>query len=239
VTPLLDVFTIILNEEELLQYCLDSYLHIVDLLGVVSLVDNGSTDATLDIIEAYKTKLPIVLQHHHENSHHGQLRTKALQPCRSPYIAYLDADETWTADIREWLLSGQYQSFGLIAFFKYTTIVDRFRYVTGGNGHTWRMFRNVPGANFPQSVHTEPASPQGWGSSTYLDPWNAPILFDHTSCKSREALWAKGARYQWAADIGVPSVGPIHEYIGRIDNTPPNTIAEFPENVKQRIFCGP
>ncbi len=75
-SPLLDVFSIISNEEELLPYCLESYASITDLLGTVSLVDNNSTDATLDIIESFRDRLPIVLQHHRENSHHGETKLK-------------------------------------------------------------------------------------------------------------------------------------------------------------------
>lgn len=237
--PLLDLYAICLNEEELIQYMLDSYCLISDLVGVVSIIDNGSTDATLDIILSYKDRLPLVLQHHHTDSNHGIMRTKALQPCKSPYIAYLDADESWTSDFRNWLLTGWYKQFGLIGLFKYTTWADRYHYVEGGNGHTWRMFRNDPGANFPQEIHTEPQSPQGWGNSVFTHEWNDPLLFDHTAIKSREQLWAKGWRYRWAHDIGVPAVSGEGEYIWRVENTKPEQIREFPPAVRAKIFTGP
>lgn len=240
--PLLDVFSIVSNEEELLPYCLESYVSISDLLGVCSLVDNNSTDSTLDIIDSYRDKLPIVLQHHRENANHGVMRTKALQPCKSPYIFYLDADETFDSTMRDWLLSEQYKAWGLIGFFKYTTILNRFHYVEGGNGHTWRMFRNDPGANFPQEIHTEPQSPQGWGNSILLDPNNSPLLFDHTATKSWEALWSKGWRYRWAHDAGIPAVGREGEYIWRVETAlgPRKEFnKEFPEDIRRRIFTGP
>jgi glycosyltransferase involved in cell wall biosynthesis len=237
--PLLDVFVLTNNEEELLPYCLESYCLIADLIGVCSVVDNNSTDATLDIIQSYRGRLPIVLQRHNHNSHHGEMRSKALQPCRSPYIMYLDADESWTSDMRDWLLEERYKPWGLIGFMKYTTWADRYHYVTGGNGHTWRMFRNEPGVHFPESVHTVPNSPRGFGSAVFTHEWYDPLLYDHTACKSREALWAKGMRYQIWAEQNVPAVGGPGEYIWRVDNTKPEQIEEFPEHVKRRIFCGP
>lgn len=237
--PLLDVYTIILNEEELLQYCLESYCSIADLIGVCSLVDNGSTDASLDIVESYKTRLPIVLQHHHEDNHHGRLRTKALQVCKSPYIFYLDSDETLSSDFHDWLVSGRYQAADIILFYKYTTWRDRYHYVEGGNGHTYRMFRNVPGVHFPQEVHTVPEAPGGFGQQMWLHEWNDPLLYDHTACKSREGLWAKGQRYQVWAEQNVPAVGGPGEYCWRVDNTKPEQIREFPPAVRAKIFCGP
>ena len=212
--PLLDVFTIVNNEEELLAHCLESYASFRSLIGVVSIVDNNSTDATLDIIERYKSRLPIVLQHHYENSHHGQMRNKALSVCTAPWIFYLDGDETITSDFGDWLASGEMERADYWEIFKYTTIIDRYHYVEGGNGYTWRLFRNLPGVGFPQEIHTEAQHP---GLQRRAQVPNV-FMSDHTAIKSNEALWAKGIRYAWANRLGVPAVGPIHEYRGRVDD---------------------
>lgn len=236
-TPWLSVFTIINNEEELLSYCLDSYCDIVDLLTEVSLVDNNSTDATLDIIESYKTKLPIILQHHRNNSRHGELRDKALSVCKGEYVFYLDSDETTSNDFGNWLRNTDIKQWDWVRFFKYTTIKDKWNFVPGGNDYSQRLFKNYPGVNFPQSVHTE--MQYDWRSRHDV-PRDRVLLFDATACKSPEALYAKAWKYQWAAREKVVGIGPVHEYHWRVTEAyRRNLIERFPDDVIKRITWGP
>lgn len=233
---MIDGFIINLNEEELLPYCLESFALVADQLGVLSIVDNGSTDASMDIIDSFRTRLPIVLQRVVDTPHHGNLRNMAIAPCKAPWIFYLDADETFTVDMRDWLLSDAREAADVWEFFKYTTIVDRYHYVEGGNGPCHRLFRNRGEVNFPQNIHTDPVynfshTKRYWGD-------HGPLLFDHTACKSREALWAKGWRYQWA--WGTEGIGPSHEYVGRVDNAHRlGLVREFEQGIRERIFTGP
>lgn len=236
---LLDAFMILNNEEELVQYALESFVSLGDLLGTLSLVDNNSTDATLMIIEKFRDRLNIVLQNERRHSHHGHLRNMAMEPLtESPWIFYLDGDESFTSNFSDWLRSGAINESNCWQIFKYTTIIDRNHYVEGGNGPTQRLFRNLPGRHFPQSIHTVPTHPDlgGWRDLPGV------FMFDHTACKSREALWAKGARYQWAAREKVPAIGPLSEYVWRVDTAfkeHADRNVEFPENIKNLIFTGP
>lgn len=226
------------NEEELIQYTLESFASLGDLLGILSIVDNNSTDATLSIIESFRDRLNIVLQHERSHSHHGAMRTKAMEPLTSPWIFYLDGDETFTSNFPDWLRSGEVEQANCWQIYKYTTIIDRFHYVEGGNGPTQRLFRNLPGRHFPQSIHTEPTHPE-FGSWRDVP---GVYMFDATACKSQEALWAKGQRYQWAFRDKVQAVGPSHEYVGRVDqafNLYPERNVEFPDHIKPLIFTGP
>jgi glycosyltransferase involved in cell wall biosynthesis len=241
-TPFISVFSMVNNEEEVLQYCLESYESFVDLIQVVSLVDNNSTDDTLDIIDSFKTRLPIVLQHHSVDSEHGKMRNLALEKCKAPWIFYLDSDETVDKTFHYWLLNFDFEKFDLIHFYKYSTIFDRNYQITEGNGHTQRMFRNFAGVHFPQNIHTEPTlgvDNTTWDRVIRLDQ-GGPLLFDHTSCKSVEALWAKGFRYKWANRLKVPGVGLESEYIWRVqESLRKKNYAEFPPYVQSRIFTGP
>jgi len=232
----IDAFAIVLNEEELISYMLDSFVSLGGALGTLSLVDNGSTDRTLQIIERYRDRLNIVLQHDHSNSHHGRLRTKALEPLTAPWIFYLDSDETFTLDFKGWLESGNIEKADVWDIFKYTTILDRYHYVEGGNGPSTRLFRNLPGVHFPQNIHTEPTHP----GLVKKDMIPGVTMFDHTACKSQEALWAKGWRYQWAQ--GTVGIGPIHEYVFRVQdamNKRDRVIREFTDPIRSLIFTGP
>lgn len=229
-------FMIVYNEEEMLPYSLECWRSINDQLDVLSIVDNGSTDATMDIIHSYMDKLPIVLTVEQSHRHHGRLRDLALSKCNPGWVLYLDADETWDLDFPTWLSGTAKEECDQWEFYKYSTTGDRGHTVEGGNGPSRRLFRYRLGVGFPQSIHTEPQGPGlfrlgGYGTG-------GPYLFDHTGCKSREALWAKGWRYQWAR--GVPGIGPSDEYIQRVDDSYQRaTITPIPEHVMRRVFTGP
>ena len=231
---MISFYAIVLNEEEQVRYMLDCAAQVADLLDVCSIVDNGSTDATLDIVHSYRDRVPLQMLREVHHSHHGQLRNLALSICRGDYVLYLDADETWTRDMRDWLLSEHYREADQWDFYKYTTIVDRFHYVSGGNGPCYRMFRRAPGIHYTQNVHTE-AVADSLGARRLAQ---GPLLFDHTACKSREALISKGWRYQ--VHQGTVGVGPWHEYIGRVENAHRlGLVSEFDGSIRNRIFTGP
>ena len=226
-------FLIVKNEEEMLSYCLESFALIADRLDVLSVVDNGSTDATLDILQAWRTRLPLCVRHVRDHAHHGRLRTLALESCHAPWILYLDADETLTRNFPNWLDSTDLEMGDIWEIHKYTTIPDRYHH-GGGDGPSQRLFRNVPGVHFPQSIHTEPTGPNLERKRLAHGVW----MFDHTHCKSPEAMYAKGWRYQWAQ--GVPGIGPVHEYIGRYENAfRLGIIQELPSPVRELVFTGP
>lgn len=232
---MLSAFLVVRNEEELLPYCLESFALVADQLDVLSVVDNGSTDATLDILYEWADRLPIVLQRVNEHAHHGQMRTLALQACHAPWIWYMDADETVTSNFRDWLLSGDIEQYDIWEFHKYTTIPDRYHH-GGGDGPAQRIFRNVPGVHFPQSIHTEPIGRGLVSKHSIPGVW----MFDHTHCASEEKMWAKGWRYQWGFRDGVIGVGPPEEYMQRAQSAYQNgNIYELPEHIRNLIFTGP
>lgn len=232
-------FMILNNEEELVRYALESFLSLGDLLGKLSLVDNNSTDATLEIIDSFSDKMNIVVQHEHGHSHHGQLRNKAMDPLTDDqWIFYLDGDESFTSNFSNWLRSGKIEEANAWSIFKYTTIIDKYHYVEGGNGPTQRLFRNLPGRHFPQSIHTEPTHLKFGAWPTVPDV----LMFDHTATKSWEALMSKGWRYQWAARENVPAIGGSSEYEVRVLNALnvyPERNVSFSDDIRGKIFTGP
>lgn len=228
-------FLIVKNEEETLQWCLESFALIADRLDVLSVVDNGSTDATLEILSHWSQRLPIQIQHVPGEAHHGHLRTLALGRCHAPWVLYLDADETLTGNFPQWLDKGEIEQADLWEIWKYTTIPDRYHH-GGGDGPSQRLFRNMPGVHFPQSIHTEPVWSGRQHKRLIPDVW----MFDHTHCCSEEKMLAKGQRYQWAFRDKVIGVGPVHEYTGRSENAHRlGNIYELPEKVREHIFTGP
>jgi len=230
---LLDAFLILLNEEELLPYALESFCSLGDLLGTLSIVDNGSTDASLAIVESFRSRLNIVLQHEHRHSHHGKLRNLALEPLTSEWILYLDADETFTSNFAEWLRTSNWRDGHIWEFLKWSTILDRYHHA-GGEGPAQRLFKRLPGVHFSQRVHTEPQAEK----LRIKMLAQGVYFFDHTSCASREKLIAKGWRYQ--VHQGEIGIGPWHEYIGRVENAHKlGIIKPLPDYVRPLIFTGP
>jgi len=233
-----DAFAIIRDEEELIQYMLESFASLGDQLGILSLVDNNSTDATLEIVDSFRDRMNIVLQHERQHSHHGKLRTMALEPLTAEWVLYLDGDETLSKNFADWLRTSQAEQSEIWEIFKYTTILDCYHYVEGGNGPSQRLFRRRPGVHFPQEVHTEPTA-NNLGIKRTIP---GVYMWDHTACKSWEQLWAKGWRYLEHNRAGVTAVGPIHEYVGRVTdalNRRGELIREHDRAIRDLIFTGP
>ena len=229
---------IVRNEQELLSWCLEGLTTIHDFIEIVSIVDNGSIDATPYIIERYKDRLPIVVTFEPSHHHHGNLRNQALEPClgRCDWLLYVDSDETFTRNMAAWLASGELERADIWDFMKCSTVLDPLHHTPAGAGPTTRMFRNVPGVHYIEPVHTKP---EGEGLNT-KECCQEVFFFDHTSLKSLRALWAKGWRYQEHLDeVGI---GPPHEYVWRTQTSleRPETIEELPQEVKEAgIICPP
>lgn len=92
--PKVSVIVPAYNAEKYLEKCLDSLMNqtLEDIEAVV--VNDGSTDKSADILEAYKQKYPdkmVVI--HKENGGQASARNLALKVCRGEYIGFLDADD--------------------------------------------------------------------------------------------------------------------------------------------------
>ena len=229
---MIDIFMIVLNEEELVRYAMESVYLIREHVGVFSIVDNGSTDDTLDIIQEFNQSLNLDLQHIRNTPHHGNLRNAAISRCKSDYVFYLDADETWDVRMLDYIARGKYKGSDWVDFTKYNTVFDR-DHCPPDKGPATRGFRNLPGTTFTQNVHTYPLNPS-FKIKTHADV----TMFDHTGCKSTEAMWAKGWRYQWA--VGTLCIGRPNEYIWRMGNAiRDNAITILPDEVRKHVFTGP
>lgn len=61
----------------------------------IIVVNDGSTDATLAVLERYAGRIGVVTQ---ENSGPARARNAAAHHAQGAWFAFLDADDTWTAD---------------------------------------------------------------------------------------------------------------------------------------------
>lgn len=219
---------IVRDEQELLSWCLEGLLAIQEHIEIVSIVDNGSIDATPYIIELYKDRLPITVIFEASHHHHGDLRNLALGPCREhcDWFLYVDGDESFTKNMAQWLASERVEVADIWDFMKCTTIKDHLHHVPSGSGPTTRLFRNAPGVRYIEAVHTKPIAQDLKVKQMALDVF----YFDHTALKSRRGLWNKGWRYQeHRGEIGI---GPPHHYVGGVQNAyKREDVAELPQEV--------
>ena len=91
--PAVSVVTAVYNGERFLREAVDSVLGegFEDLELVV--VDDGSTDATPQILAAYAARDPRVVVHREEGDTLAQLLNRGIRIARAPLLARLDADD--------------------------------------------------------------------------------------------------------------------------------------------------
>lgn len=239
----LDAYMIVKDEEELIEHSLSTFAALGDYLGVLHIVDNGSTDGTLDIIRRYRDErlMPIEVSVKTDTPHHGELRTFAISGLKAPWILYLDADETlsrnFISQVR-YIIAADLGKYDVVSFEKYWTIIDREHFTDGAyEGAQARMFRNRPGVHFPQKIHTEPMYEYGNGRTRMLE-LKGVYCFDHTGCKSMVALRNKGERYQWAQ--GEPFIGDPNTYVRSVDEAlKDGKVRKFPQPILDIIEWGP
>ena len=90
--PLISIIMPVYNGETFIQEAIDSVFaqSINDFELIV--VDDGSTDATLTILETYGNRLTVLRQ---QNSGHAAARNAAAKISRGQWIAMIDADDLW------------------------------------------------------------------------------------------------------------------------------------------------
>jgi GT2 family glycosyltransferase len=90
--PLISIIMPVYNGERFIHDAIESVLAqtVTDFELIV--VDDGSTDATLEILEAYSDHLTVL---HQQNSGHAAARNAAARISRGQWIAMIDADDLW------------------------------------------------------------------------------------------------------------------------------------------------
>lgn len=91
------LFTIIIsvfNKEESISRCLESILANSGNDFEVIIIDDGSNDHSLEIINSYKDKFLNLFIYHQNNMGIGYVRKRAISLANGEYIIFLDADDT-------------------------------------------------------------------------------------------------------------------------------------------------
>ena len=100
--PLVSAIVIFLNEERFLAEALESVLAQTYPHWELILVDDGSTDRSSSIAQAYAARYPdrvrYVEHEGHANRGMGASRNLGLDHARGTYVGFLDADDVWMPD---------------------------------------------------------------------------------------------------------------------------------------------
>lgn len=82
------------NREKTIRRCIDSVLQQTYEVSEIIVVDDGSTDSTLEILaNEYKEKVKVIKQQHKGAQ---AARNAGIRAAESEYIAFLDSDDEWT-----------------------------------------------------------------------------------------------------------------------------------------------
>lgn len=97
--PFVSVITPLFNKDKYLASCIDSVLSQSYVNWEMLIVDDGSTDASQEILDVYAKQHPgkiIPLEHpHRSNRGVSESRQLATNLARGEFLAYLDADDLW------------------------------------------------------------------------------------------------------------------------------------------------
>lgn len=226
--PELSVCIICQDEEEVLPYTLYCIQQALSRPEVV-IVDGGSQDSTLGIIEEWKNKLPIVLLEHPFDTA-GKQKNRGLDLCTGKWVLGLDADMTFTRNLGTLFANGYFSEEPMWDFRLYYTVLDELHsFQITGPGATTRLWRN------------EYRYTRDWHEHLPLPPARTMCLpvrmFENSHLQTRRALLDRGVRWrQFAEDVR--KYGPPHgpdtrylstEYAGRLRAKP------FPSEVRDLI----
>lgn len=92
--PTVTVIIPVYNREKTIRRALDSVLSQTLPVHEIILVDDGSTDQTIDIINSYDVPV-IKLICHEKNAGASAARNTGIQAATGKYIAFLDSDDCW------------------------------------------------------------------------------------------------------------------------------------------------
>lgn len=98
IIPLVSVIVPVYNAEDFISECLDSLIRQTYKNLEIIIIDDGSTDATRQVILEYKERYKNIIYFHQKNEGCSSAKNKGLQFARGSYIQYLDADDLLSLD---------------------------------------------------------------------------------------------------------------------------------------------
>jgi len=234
----LSIISICQDEAEVIGWFLECCLHtdsiLGDLLKEIVIVDGGSKDNTVSIIQQYQKKCPKIQLHEHPFDSFGSQKNRALEHTTGDYIFAPDTDMTWTMNFPTVFKSGYYESANLWDFRMLFTADDGYHYFNWTLGVNMRLWKS--GFKFVTGFHEKlDGQIHAGGLPVCQHVW----LFENSFRQSDEALWNRGRRYQkFTKQMTEAGGGPGSEdrYINAKLHTPSSQKLEIPQIIKDMIL---
>lgn len=174
-------------------YCIHKVLE--PYLADVVLIDGGSKDNTIEVIEAWREVLPIVLLHHPFDTP-GKQKNRALHRCSGKWILAIDADHTFGINMGNVYASGYFDAHPIWDFMVYVCAVDEYhsynKHTSAGGplGPTTRMFLST--YRYQHDYHE-----QIWmDKRPNIGACKVVPFFEHCLLQTKSALQQRGIRWQ-------------------------------------------
>jgi len=115
----IDVIIPVYNAEKFIEKTLESVVSQTHLPEKIIVVDDGSTDKTVDIIENFKKNSNVGIElHRQKNRGPNAARNAGLKHSTSEFVAFLDADDIWEKEKLEKQLrifeKNEFEKLGLV-----------------------------------------------------------------------------------------------------------------------------
>ncbi|WP_022779312.1 glycosyltransferase family 2 protein [Butyrivibrio sp. AE3009] len=91
---LISIIIPIYNREKYIHKCIESVLNQENVETEIILVDDGSSDSSLEICNQYARNYNNIVVLHHDNHGVSYSRNRALDCCKGDYIYFLDSDDS-------------------------------------------------------------------------------------------------------------------------------------------------
>lgn len=203
-------------------YCIEQVLK--PYLSEVVIVDGGSRDDTINVIEEWRRRLPIVFLYHVFDAP-GKQKNRGLERCTGKWVLGVDADMTFTRNLGDLLASGHFDSHEVWDFLMYYTVIDEYHAFEPSRGTTTRLWQNK--FRFERDFHESITSES---KKVCKEAW----MFENSHLQTRGALRNRGERWQpFAARLKAVGPGPggparyvMAEQWGRVNGIPlPDEVA--------------
>lgn len=102
--PMISVIIAIYNPGKYLNGCLDSIINQTYKNLEIILVDDGSTDNSLEVCKEYAEKDSRVIVHHKENSGVSATRNAGIRLAHGDYFSFIDSDDILEPDAYEYMI---------------------------------------------------------------------------------------------------------------------------------------
>jgi hypothetical protein len=217
--------------KDYLDCCVHIYKNLEQQLKEVILIDGGSKDNTIEIINSYKDKLPLTLIEYPFDTF-GQQKNRALELATGDFILGMDTDMTITTNFPAIFMSGYFNSSNYWDFPMYFTARDKYHYFGKWNlGVNMRLWKRGPlfMSNFHEKLE---------GQIQGLPVCRDVVIFENSMRQSDEALLNRGRRYQkFAKQMEAEGGGPGSEtrYLDA-SKAKDDEISELPLHIRNLVL---